>query len=547
MPNIDCSKKDLEALVGKKFSPEQLEAALQSAKGEIGAQNGDALTIEIGDANRPDLWSAEGIARVLRSACGKEKGAVKIQTKKSNWKLIIDESVQEVRPVMVAAIARNVKVNENFLVQMIQLQEKVGMSFGRRRKETGIGLYDLDKITPPVHYKAFSPRSIKFVPLEFDNEMDLDEILELHPKGIEFGHLIKGHKKYPIVIDSKNIVCSMPPIINSNYTGKVTPETKNLFIEVTGFSREICEIALNVMCAALAERGAKIEQVQIQPPKGKSYWTPEFSLQQISVPLEYIRKISGMELKNAEILKLLERVQYDAKINGKNVEIEYAPLRNDILHPIDVVEDLLIAYGYNKIETEKISLPTQGREQKKQPYLKLVREACVGLGLQEIMTFVLTSKDKQNSKMRQNNELVELENPVSENYAVMRASLAPELLEFLFKNKDAEIPINLFEVGKTIEFKAGTETGTAEKDKLCIALCDSSLNVNAGKSILQSLEKAFGEKWTLKESVHASYIEGRFALVQRNGKTFGVLGEVHPQILENFGLKNPVVVLELEI
>src|SRR3989344_3735607 len=326
MPTIEASKKDLEQLIGKKFSKEQLEEALLYVKGELDKIEGDALTIDVKETNRPELWSAEGIAREIRAKMGIDKGIRKYRAQKAKTECIIEKSVEKSRPFITCAIIRNVKVTEQLLVQMIQLQEKVGGTFGRRRKETGIGLYDFDRITPPMYYRGYKDGEIGFVPLEYKVKMRPSEILMEHPKGKEFGHLLKGVEYYPIVIDSKNIVSSMRPIINSETTGKVTENTKNIFLEVTGFNWNIVNTALKVMAMALSDRGAKIEAVKINFPKTKTYptkpiETPIFGTKKMTIDIEYANKITGLGLNAKEIIALLEKAGMNAKTKGKTIEI----------------------------------------------------------------------------------------------------------------------------------------------------------------------------------------------------------------------------------
>jgi len=238
MPTVELSKKDLEGLVGKKFSAHQLEEALLFVKGEVDKIEGDRVWVDVKDTNRPDLWGVEGIAQEIRARIGKEKGNPKLKTTSSNVKIIVDPATKSVRPAVAGAIVNNVKVTEELLVSLISLQEKITNTFGRKRKEAAIGIYELNNITPPIYYKAVSPKKIKFVPLDFKVEMNLEEILAQHPKGKEFGHLIKDSKKFPLWIDSKKNVLSLPPIINSENTGKVTKKTKNLFVEVSGMEQK---------------------------------------------------------------------------------------------------------------------------------------------------------------------------------------------------------------------------------------------------------------------------------------------------------------------
>lgn len=545
MPTIEGSKRDLEGLTGRKFTKEQLEEGLLFAKSELESLQGDAMKIEVKDTNRPDLWSLEGIARELRARIGKEKGLPKFKVKKGKVKLIIEKGVKKSRPLMVAAVVRGVKVSEDFLVQMVQLQEKVGLTYGRRRKETGIGLYDFDKLKPPIYYKGYKKREVKFAPLDFENEMFLDDILELHPKGKEYGHLISAYEYYPIVIDSAGVVASMPPIINSNYTGKVTEKTRNLFIEITGWNEEYVNVALNVIVAALAERGGKVEQVQVVDGR-KKFWTPEFKEKEIAVEEELFRRISGEKWSRKEIVKLLEMARYKVQGKGKKLLCSYPAYRQDILHPVDVVEDAIISFGYNKFVPEEVKMPVRGCEREETVLQEKVRDVCVGMGLQEVMNFTLSSKEKQEGKMLLKGEgFVELANPMSAEWAIFRKSLVPEVLAFFGRNKNAEYPQKIFEVGKTLELDKRKETNVREPVKICIALSGRGFGFNEMKRYLDALCENMGWKHAVRKKECVSFKKGFCAEVKIGNKK-GIIGEVSVEVLKNFGLEMPVSVIELE-
>lgn len=547
MPTVEASKKDLEKLCGMKFTKDKLETALLFAKGELDGVEGDTLKIDIKDANRPDLWSIEGISRVIRAGYGKSKGVPKWKLNKSNVNVFIEKSVSKSRPYITCAVVRNVKVTEDLLIQMIQLQEKVGESYGRRRAEVGIGLYDFDKLKPPIYYKGYKPKDLEFVPLEFKVPMKLDEILMEHPKGIKYGHLLSDKEKYPIVIDSENVVASMPPIINSETTGKIDEKTKNIFIECTGFDWEKINVALNVIVSAFLERGAKVETTKIHLPNGKVKITPDFTPGKIKITLDYVNKISGLGLKKNEVVKLLQNSNYDVKISGNTMLVSYPAYRQDILHPIDVVEDVIIAYGYNKIESEPVKVPTRGNETPEAIGIDLVRNVCVGLGLQEILTFTLVSKENQETKMNLKDiKFVEIENPVSENWSVFRKSIIPELLNFLSVNKHAPYPQKLFEIGKSVHMNNKSDTGVAEKNLLTIVITDSKTNFTEIKSIIETIAQNFGWKYSIERSEHVSFEKGKCAAI-KIGKRRGLLGEISKDVLKNFNLSMPVSVLEIEL
>ncbi|MDO8427705.1 MAG: phenylalanine--tRNA ligase subunit beta [Candidatus Diapherotrites archaeon] len=550
MPTIECSKKDLEKLIGKKFdSAEKLEQALQYAKGGIGSLEGDALKIEVQDANRPDLWSAEGIARELKARLGLETGLPKFKVKKSKVQLIIEKSVKKSRPYMVAALAKNVKITEEYLVQMIQLQEKVGLTYGRKRKEVGIGIYDLDKMKAPIYYKGIKPREIKFAPLEFERDLGLNEILELHPKGKEYGHLIKAFEYYPIVMDSTGTVCAMPPIINSNYTGKVTEKTKNLFIEVTGWNKEIVNIALNVMVAAVHDRGADIEAVEIVDETEKAkYFTPNFEPKKTKVKIEFINKLAGMNWSTKEIVKLLERARYNCTIKGKEILLEVPSYRQDLLHEADIVEDAVISYGYNNLEPKATEMNVVGKDLLETRLKEVIRSTCVGLQLQEVLTYNLTSKEKQVTKLGLNLQkeiFAEIANPMSSEYAIFRKQIFPELLEFLGKNSRYEYPQNIFEIGKGLELDAKSETGVNEKNKICIIICGRNANFNEGKRHLQALSNSMNWDYELKKIEHSAFKPGLCAEIKIENR-IGIIGELKESILKNFSIEMPACVIELE-
>lgn len=548
MPNVEASKRDLELLIGKRLLGKELEQAIEFAKGEIDSEEGDRIVIDEKDTNRPDLLSAEGIAREIRGRLAKEKGVPKYRVKKGNVSVIVDKSVNGIRPCIAAAIVKNVKISEEMLVQMINLQEKVCMTFGKKRKEAAIGIYDWSKLKAPMHYTSYGPGEKKFIPLEYKAEMDLGEILLEHPKGKEYAHLLKGFSRYPIFEDSKGIVASMPPIINSQLTGKVALGTKEMLIEVTGYNQETVNTALNVMVSAMAERGFDVYSIRVRYP-GKTIVTPDFTPRKISVPLAEIRQAMGMELDAGKIIGLLRQARYDVKVKGKMLLCEYPAYRQDILHPVDVIEDALVSYGFNNIRPEPVRLACTGSELEEEKLKRAFEEVCVGLGLQGVLTFTMTSRAKQSSMIGLEPEkegFVEIANPVSENYVVFRKRLYPELLEFLSKNKHAAYPQKIFEAGKAVGLDAKSETGAWEKNRLCVALCGKGAEFTVIKGVLDAVADNIGFKYSLSEQAEPCFEKGKAAAISI-GEKKGMLGELTKNTLKNFGLEQPTAILEIEI
>ncbi len=544
MPTIEFSKKDLERLVGKKLNCKELEEAVLFAKGEL-EECSEKIKVDIKDTNRPDLWSVEGIARELRYYYGKEYGLKKYKLKKSGLKASVDPALKNIRPKAAYAVAKNIKVDEDTILQLIQLQEKICETFGRKRKEIAIGIFDLDKVKGNVKYYAAHPTE-EFTPLGFKVKMSLGEILQEHPKGKEYGKLLQGMKKYPLLVDENHSVLSMPPIINSDESGKVTTQTKNLFIDITGFDQEKINTALEIVCMALADRGAEIGSVDVFYGK-KKITVPEFKTKKISVPFELIERTIGEKVQPKKAIALARKKGFNAKTKGRMLEVEFPSWRTDILHPVDIIEDLIIALGYNAIEPVKVELAVQGSELKKTKELKTIREICIGMGLQGILTFTLTSREKQETKMNlPKQELVELENPVSTEWSVLRKRILPELLEFLEKNRHCAYPQKIFEVGPVVEPNAKTETKVKESNTVCIVLSGKNCDFNSIKAHLDALMKAKGWQYEIIHGLHPSFEKGRCALIKSAHRT-GIVGEVSKKVLENFGLEMPVAAIEMEI
>jgi len=547
MPTIEVSHKDLCKLIGKKLTVEEMKDVISFAKGEIESVNDDLLKVDIKDSNRPDLWSSEGIAREIQGRITKNKGLPKYKVGKSKVIVKVDKKVSKVRPLTVCAVAKGLKIDEDVLSQMIQLQEKVSVTFGRNRKEVAIGAYDLHKIKPPITFTTVKPDGIKFVPLEFTEKLTPKEILERHPKGKEFGHLLKGCEEYPIFIDSAGNVLSLPPIINSDYTGKVTEKTKDLFIECSGFDFKFLMPALNVVVAALADRGAKIETVKVVYPN-KIVNTPDLAPKKAIVDAEYTNKVSGLGLAARQMCQLLEQARYKTKLKGKRIHVLYPPYRQDVMHQRDVVEDALISYGYNKIEPVIPKLATIGGIDEKEIFSNVVANVMVNLGLQEVLSYALTNKENLFKKMNSKEErIAEIENPVSANWNVFRNWLLPSLMEFFSNNQHVDYPQKIFEVGDVILVDEKQETKTKDKRKLAAAISDSKVDYYDVLAVLDAFMSELNKKYKLQKGSHPSFIEGRVAKILVENKVVGIIGEVHPYVLENWKLEMPVAAFEIDL
>jgi len=530
MPTIEASKKDLLRLIGKKLSDKELAKALNYAKAEISGK--EEIKIEIADVNRPDLLSIEGIARQCRLGLGLKVRDYKAE--KTNYKII---AKSKIRPLIVAAVVKNLKFDDSSIKQIVQLQEKLCEIFGRKRKEAALGIYDFDKINWPLSYSDYEPEEIKFTPLEATREMTAPEILNKHPTGIAYKHLLENEKEYPLLIDAGKEVLSMPPIINSNYSGKITQATKNVFVEVTGYNYRFLMPILNVVVSALADRIGRIEEVKIN-----NITTPDIKSEKTSVELEEINSVLGLNLTAKEAISLLKKYGYNAKETKRGkFEVEIPFHRQDILDTRDIIEDIAISYGYDNIKPRKPDIVSEGGEDELVLFSRKISDLLIGLEFQEIATPTLTSREILFKKMnRKPEKIIEVENPVSELYCVMRQELLSSALNFLEKNTTSNFPQKIFEIGTAL---------SQEKDRtnLVIASSHAQANFTEIKQIFDYLARMLALDYKLEEEEKEEFIQGRCAKIIVSGKTIGYMGEISPKILENFHLEFPVSCLEINI
>ncbi len=552
MPKINIYKDDLEDLVGIKFDNiEFLEEALSYVKCELEEiytdEDGyEVLKIETKDSVRIDLWSVEGIARELRSVLGLDTSYPKLILEKSeNYKIFVDNNLREIRPYIAGIIIKDTKLDKKAIKSLIEFQEKINFSFGRRRKKLAIGMYDLDKIKFPLYYKLADPKEYKYKPLNYSEEMYLDEVFEKTDKGREYKWLLDRLEKYPVLVDSDNKVLALIPILSSEDL-KITENTRNIFVDITGTDPNAIEQVATTIAFNLFERGSSIIEVVTAYDEFEEVY-PKIRVREIEVNKKEIEDMIGVELSGNEIEFLLRKLRYDVNVEGNKIKVIPPPYRYDIFDIVDIAEDLAISYGYNNLPKKKIEIVTFGGKTKTTKFIEKLEEICVGLGLIQIHTPVLSSKDTLLDKMDRKVDLIELENPVSSSYAYIRDWLIPKLLEFLSKNTKEPYPQNIFEIGKIAKIERDK---IVEELHLGIALASKDSDYSRGKSVLERILKSLDidtKKIIYEREDHSSFIPGRRAIVIYENEKIAEIGEIHPKILEKFDIMMPVTAIEINL
>jgi len=541
MPTITINKNTFERLVGKKLPLDKLKDRISYLGTDLESLENNEITVEI-FPDRPDMLSVQGFARAFSSFIGHKTGLRKYNVLKSNEKVIIDDSLKNIRPYTACAIVKNLHFDDDKIKEVIQIQEKLHVTYGRNRRKLAIGIYPYEKIKPPIRFLALPPEKIIFQPLEYPTKLNGKQILQKHPTGREYAYLLDNFSKYPVFIDSNNEILSMPPIINSEKTGKITSKTRNVFIECSGFDFNILKKCLNIIVTALADMNGIIYSMELYYGN-KKILTPDLKPEIMKLDINYVNKILGLNLKENDVKKYLERMGY----SYANKKVLIPAYRADILHQIDLVEDIAIAYGFENFKEEIPNISTIAQENDFEKFKNKIANFLIGFNLFEVNTFNLTNKEDQTTNCNLNIDVIEIENPKTSEYNTLRYWIIPSLLHVLRNNKHNEYPQKIFEIGDTFKKNPQRETNVEENSRLAVLLCHKKSDYTEIKQILDSLLTSLQLKCTIEETEHSSFIPGRVARISVNNKKIAYIGEIHPSVLLNFTIEMPVSAFELNL
>jgi phenylalanyl-tRNA synthetase beta chain len=535
MPVIDLKVRELVSLSGLDKGPDWFQSAIPMMGASYEGSEGDILRFEF-FPNRPDHYSVEGVARSLRHLYGLS-GPKEFSVNGGKVRMTVDDSVKKVRPVMLCGIVRNLDLRNGVLKSLIDLQEKLHLTVGRRRKKVSIGIHDLDRVTPPFLFRAYAGNEISFTPLGMAEAMSPGEIIKRHEKGIEYGPLLGGGP-YPCITDANGDVLSMPPIINGTVSA-LTEDTRNVLFDVNGVDAAACGRVLNILCAAMSERGGAIESVAVEGGDHPGHY-PDMTFRQMTLPVSLVNSVTGIDFSQDEVAALLERMGYTVRKERAGIAAGIPPYRMDVMHPVDLAEDAAIAYGYENFGKSASRMQTNGNLLPSTAFSDLIFELMNGYGYVQTVSFMLSSGRMQFEMMRrQETDAVRLINPVTEDTEILRRSLLPGLLKLLEANRHNELPQRVYEIG---------DVHIPSRRKYLAALSiHPKAAFSEGKSLVDALLRDLREECTFVSSDDESFMAGRQAAVLKGGTPIGIFGELHPEVITNFNLFNPVVGFELDI
>lgn len=554
MPVINFTYEELFKQLGEELPKDELINILPMISSDVESYDDVEVKAEF-FPNRPDYYSVEGIVRSLKGYLELEKGIPEYDVKKTDTTITVDSKLENIRPYVACCMIKNVKIDDNQLRNIMEFQEHLHWVIGRDRKKVAIGIHDLDKVEGPFYYKAGNPNETSFIPLESRENITLNEILENHEKGEKYAKLLKEFDKYPLIVDGNGNIMSMPPIINSELT-KLTTKTTNLFIDVTGTDINAVTNALNIIAANLSENGATIETIEVNYPYHDNKTYPDFEPKIIDVHTKTAQEYIGIDLTADKIVETLEKTRFNAtKINEETVRVTVPRYRIDILHEVDIIENIALGYGFNELPAQLPDFATVANPDSKRQFDQILEQVMIGLSFTEIKSLMLTSETQHYTKLRKEVEedRVTVAQPITQDRTMIRKSLINSLLEFLEDNKHEELPQKIFEIGDVAYINENAETKMVTVKKLAAAQISSVANFTTIKSIVESFVANMGFEMELEDHDDSAFIKGRCAkfttkpLNKNTPFTFkGYFGEIHPEVLTNFELEYPVIAFEVE-
>lgn len=537
MPAVSVKLWDLERLVGRSIDVEELRKLSDFLKLEFEEVRGDSITFEA-PHDRLDLYSAEGLARALALLLGLRKPS----TYPVSWSSIYVDSREapRYRPYVMVAIVRDVKLDDEAISQLFQLQEKLHLTHCGNREIVSIGLYDLDTLKPPIYYRAVP--TVEFRPLGHSTSMSAETILEVTEKGRLYGHLVR-RGEYPLLVDSAGTVLSLPPIINSEDT-RVTERSRNILIDVTGTEPRLMASVLATVALAVYERGGKVIEVARvvgREELGELLFGTLVG-REVVVSLRRAENLIGVSLDLSKVAECLERHGYGVlEVTEHYVKVWVPPYRVDVMDEDDVVEDIAISMDYNTISGQLEVPVARGTVHPLERVTKFIREVLVGMGFTEVVNFMLTDPDYLTSLGYV--RFAEIENPKMRTYSVLRPSLLPSVLGSVSKNvkKYGLQDLKVFEAGDAVD--PGSLTSTR---RVSGAIYGPGVTLTDSLATVRTLLETIGLKPSFEPLNDIPVaIPGRAAKVVVKGVTVGYVGEAHPRVLKLLELRAPLAFFEI--
>ncbi len=435
------------------------------------------------------------------------------------------------------------------LGEILTIQDKFDKTIGRNRSSAAIGIFDFSKLKFPVVYEEIESSKVLFVPLGFNSKKNYQEIISETEKGRAYSGLLKNK---PIIWKQKDgEIFAMPPIINADFAS-VTKDTRDLLIDITGNNKD----AVNSLTKALMLNLQFLGGVSVIKPKyeGNVIDTHlDFKMDKFFLNESNILNLLGVEMSIVEISKILKSMGYEVLQDKLGVVVTPPFYRQDVIHQVDIIDDILRFYGVENIKQVKPHSYTVGEKSENSETLDNITSLLVGFGYQELDLNVLTSEDYQFKRTGiKAEDYAPLIGQKSGDITMARSNLLGEMLRFLSNNLHKKFPQKLFDIGFVLARSNKTEVLFENRLRLSICCSDIDSTITETQGIIYKLLRDnFGDK-NIKikkdatlDGFAGALIDGRDGFIYYGAKKIGVMGEVHPRVLNEFKIETPVSMAEI--
>ena len=572
MPTLEGHLDDLNSLLPAPLSPEDMNQVLDRVKGEW--KHFDPATrrfkIELNDTNRPDLWSVEGIARQLRGGIplpGRPYSFLERAAKRERGTvpdISVDPGLSAVRPFLGGFRATGGTLGEEGLAGLIGTQERLSELFGRKRADLAIGVYPLKgrkEISFPLSFRLADPDVTRFVPLGEEGLRSLREVVATHPKGIAYGSLVSYHSAWPVLADAQGEILSLPPVINSQTSGAVVAGDRDLFVEATGNDPQRILLALNILAANLTDRGFHVDPL-LSKGEGWDLLAPASPGISVFVPAGLPARVLGCGTDPQDFIEVLLGFGYPALSrkgkgtkgeggSGEGFEVLQPFYRDDLLGAVDVVEDYLVARGFESFAPVMPRAFTAGSKAPRITVENRIRTAFLGMGFTELLSNILTGEPAVTARLgRAGDLLVRIDNPASLHYAVVRPTLLSGLLAAESRSARHPYPHRLFEAGEAMELSPlpSGDRGLRDLHLAAALVSHPQAGISELQGVLDALLARFDQRLVLEATDLPPYIPGRCGVLKNSrGERIATVGEIHPATLDLWGIRMPTAAFEIDI
>ncbi len=432
--------------------------------------------------------------------------------------------------------------------ELITIQDKFDKTIGRDRRVAAIGMFDYAKLKFPLKYLEIDGKDVSFVPLNYSDKKTYKEILDETDKGRQYGHLL-GSKPTAWVQKGGDIF-ALPPIVNADFSS-LSSDSKTILIDVTGTDKDV----VNALTKALIFNMQFFGEVSVLKPDYSSKRI-ETGIDFKQVPLflkeKGIKDVLGVEISSGDIKSTLSRLGYQVSTVSGGLYATPPFYRGDVIHQVDVIDDIMRVYGLDKIKPDFSRKYTPGATLPGSQIIEIIRDTLVGMGYQELDLNIMTNESYQFNKTGINaSDYASFVDTKNADATMVRINITPEALHFVSNNLHKKFPQKVFDIGFIVS-KANTDVNFANEERLCLLSCGADSNMS---EMIVALEKviheAVGDKGMRledsgdMEGFSKTVIKGRAGVVYYDGKKIGVLGEVHPRVLNEFGIELPASFAEI--